>query len=269
MPFSSVKLFPQSKSNTRERHFLLKKSTAAIILALLFLVGFLYTAPKANASDLDKKAPVCQATGNGSHHLISVNKKSLINGNGSISGINANDVVPPFDYNFGGSQYGHFAGHNWPSNEIGRLFMAGCAGKSNELTPVLTKPTVQATCINVQGEAPAVPTQTDSRITVGEPVFENGVWTLQFNKPSDVTHNTPITFESFVWASPFTGVQTVTVLPAGPGDEFWDIKTNSCRTPDTGAGGISNFALMVGGGALGLGMTFLGLTNFIGRRRNV
>lgn len=249
----------------------MNKITAAIILVLLFLVGFLSTAPRANASELDTKAPVCQATGNGTHHLISVNKKSLINGNGSISGINANDVVPPFDYNFGGSQYGHFDGYNWPSNEIGNLFMAGCSGKSNELLPVLAKPTVQATCVNIQGEAPAVPVQTDPRITVGEPVFENGVWTLQFNKPSNVTHNTTVTFEYFVWAAmtpAFTGTQTVTVLPAGPGDEFWDTKTNSCRTPDTGAGGISNTALLWGGLALGGGMVFLGMTNFIGRRRN-
>lgn len=246
-----------------------QRITALIAFISLLFCAIVFALP-AQASDLDTKTPVCQATGNGTHHLISVSKRSLITGNGSISGINANDVVPPFSYNFGGSNHGRFAGHNWPSDEIGNAFMAGCAGNSTEVTPVLAAPTVQATCVNVQGEAPVVPAQTDPNVTVGEPVYENGVWTIQYSKPNDITHNTPVTFESFVWAvmNPvFTGVQTVTVLPAGPGDEFWDAATNACRTPDTG-GGISNFALLWGGIALGGGMIFLGTTNFIGRRRN-
>ncbi|QFG12911.1 hypothetical protein PBI_MIMI_189 [Arthrobacter phage Mimi] len=248
----------------------MKKLVSTVIAFALLMIATVFFASPAQASDIDKKSPVCQATGNGTYHLISVNENSLVNGNGSISGINANDVVPPFDFNFGGSNYGHFAGHNWPSEDIGKAFMAGCAGKTTEVTPTLASPTVQATCVNVQGEKPVAPAQTDPNVTAGEAVFSNGVWTIEYSKPENITHNTPITFESFVWAAMrpvFNGVQTITVLPAGPGDELWDVKTGSCRTPDTG-GGISNTALMFGGIAIGLGMVFLGITSIMKRRES-
>lgn len=242
----------------------MKKFIASFILLGLFLVSFVTLASPAQAS-IPKSISYCQATGSESNpyvHIPNAPLTALIDKDGNFKqgGINAGDKVPPFSWDFGGDDTGSFPGQNWDATLDPNFVDVRKCDPSTIPLPVPTVDFTDATCILNTGSATV--TNTDARVTVSGPELVGKVWNATFTLPVNTT------YETYTWADGKTGNKTFSQTLTDPTtDDLWDTRTNSCRTPDTG-GGISNFALMVGGGALGLGMMFLGATNFIGRRRN-
>jgi hypothetical protein len=243
----------------------LKKITSSILSLLLLLIGTVIFASPAQASEIDSKTTLCQATGNGSYRLINVAKKSLVTGNGSNSGINENDIVPPFDFNFGGNDHGTYPGQNWVPGVSETFFANGCNPNANVLTPNLPAATVQATCMDTTGASFLTTPSQPAGVAISEPKLSNGETTWEFTFSKTVADTV---YETYSFAKDFSETFIVKILPPLTTDPYWDAKKGACNLPDTGAGGISNTALMFGGGAIGLGLLLFGLLTATGRRRN-
>lgn len=240
----------------------MKKLFASALSLALLLIGTVFFASPAQASETGKNITLCQAQGNGGYHLISPSKRSLINGNGSVSGINANDIVPPFTWNFGGNNHGSFPGQNWIPGTSETFFANGCNPNSNDLTPNLPAATVQATCMDPIAAGIISTPEQPSGVNVSAPVLGDNGWTFTFSKTAVDT-----VYETYKWAAGVTETFTVRVLPPLTTDPFWDAEKGECNLPDTGAGGISETALILGGGAIGLGLLAFGILSATGARR--
>lgn len=234
-------------------------------LASIAILSLVSVAP-ANASDTSTKITICHAN-NGTNGFTSntVSKNSIVKKSGDEGGHGNHDedIIPPFPYNFGGNDQGIYSGKNWVSNEIGNAFIANnCQPKGNTVAPVLANSSIIGTCLKPLGDATmiVVPVQSFG-VTASAPVLANGAWTVTYTKPVNTTYNT------YQWIAGFNGTQTITITPPGHGDPYWDDTKNACNLPDTGAGGISNSALMYGGIALGLGMLALAVSVATNRRK--
>ena len=241
----------------------MKKLSASILSLALLFFGAIFFASPAQAGIPDAIS-YCQATGNGTYHVIkNAPLASLITKDGEFKqgGINQNDKVPPFAYDFGGSNSGNKEGLNWVENTDRIFLMNDCQPVTNTLNPP-TMDVVNYTC-TTSGEA--VLNGVDRRVATTGPTLDNE--TKTFTATASLPDNT--TYITYTWADGTIADKTLTtVMPNPTADDLWDEATGGCRTPDTGAGGISNFALMVGGGAMGAGLLLFGILSATGRRRN-
>jgi hypothetical protein len=236
----------------------LKKFFASLLIAIMAALSLTLIASPAQASVPDKIG-YCQAdNGTKGFKQIVAAKDSIITKEGVLkqSGVNENDIIPPFEYDFGGNYHGSFVGLNWTAeNQI--FYANSCSASTNVLTPPVPTFT-EPTCANLTGTVNL--TNSDRRITVDGPTLTNKTWTVVFDKIADTQHN------AYIWTP--GAVLNYTFPVADPiTDPLWDAEKGICRMPDTGAGGISNTALMFGGIALGLGLVATAVAPMI-RKRN-
>lgn len=239
----------------------MKKVFASALSFILLMIGAVFLASPAQASEIDSKVTLCQAQGNGGYHLINPSKKSLINGNGSVSGINANDIVPPFEWNFGGNDHGSYPGQNWVPGTSEQFFANGCSPHSNVLTPNLPTATVQSTCMDPTAAGTiSTPSQPEG-VSISAPTLSrNGKsWEFTFAKTAVDT-----LYETYDFAKDFSTTFLVKILPPLTTDPYWDSSKGACNLPDTGAGSINSMHLVYAGGLIAAGLIF---TSFRNRRK--
>ncbi len=175
-------------------------------------------------------------------------------GNLKQGGINANDKVPPFKWDFGGNDHGSFPGQNW-NESIDRNFLIinDCKPSTVPLgTPAVTF--APATCAAING---AVTVGTvDPRVSVVGPTLTGKMWAVSFEKSADTTYT------KYVWADGATLSHTFEVLDPTT-DPLWDTDKGICRMPDTGAGNIKSENILYAGMLIFAG---LALTALVRRR---
>lgn len=223
----------------------------------IFALTFVSTAP-ANAGT--EKVDICHATGlDGKYVQQSVSKDGTADGHAGTSHQDGQDIIPAFDWIDKNNVRQYFDGQN-----LNLAFMLdnGCNSPTvphtkvvDPIAPIFT----DATCLNLTGTVTAA-NQPEGVTLASGPVFSNGTWTTTY------TANKGYEFSDGTTSATFTNV----VVPAGVGDPNFivDSKTGvgQCEMPNTG-GGINDTALMIGGGALGLGMIFLGIVSLLNRRQ--
>lgn len=242
----------------------MKKFYSTILSLALLLIGAVLFASPAQAGIPDAIS-YCQATASDKNPYVLIKNaplESLIDkktGEFKQGGINAGDKVPPFSWDFGGDNHGsNSTGQNW-NETLDRNFLDVLKCNPSQIPlPVPTVDFTDSTCILIGGNA--VVTNPDSRVSVDGPTRTGKVWNATFSLPTSDTYTV------FTWADGTTADKTFSHTLTDPTtDDLWDTKTGGCRTPDTG-GGISNEALMLGGGAIGLGMIFLSVATLMKRR---
>lgn len=225
----------------------------APIAAVIALAALSLTATPAQASETKTQTICHYDNGQGGKYTQQTVAKASITKAGH--GDHAADIIAPFTWDDGGNDYGTYPGLNWTTANQA-LWANGCNPANAPLAPVLpTQP--QATCLRTDGDL-VIPEQV-AGVTVTSKVTSAG-YVLTYTKPADTIYNT------YVWADGFTGTATILPLPVLTTDPLWDAAHGICRMPDTG-GGISNAALMLGGGALGLGMIAVAGASMINRRK--
>lgn len=237
----------------------MKKFFASFLAVLIAAFSLTLIATPAQAG-VSTNITYCQAdNGIKGFNQITADPKSIITKDGKLkqSGVNADDIIPPFDYNFGGNDYGTFEGWNWTTTENQTLWKNQCKPSHSVLTPVIPLD-LQATCVN-STPALTIPEQ-PAGVTVSS-VFVDGQYEVLFGLIPNTAHNT------YGFPEGFVNPVIVNIIPAGPGDQYWDVEKGACNLPDTGAGGISSSALMFGGIALGLGLVATAFAPMI-RKRN-
>jgi len=237
----------------------MKKVISGVIVLVLTLMGFaalsFASMAPASASEVTNKVTYCQATGNGSFHPITAAENSVIDKDGKLQqgGVNANDIIPPFDYNFGGNDHGTFAGQNW-STENQTLWRNGCNPTNVVLTPVLPIAPIQ-TCADPTPTF-TVPAQ-PSGINVTSAADDKGSYTVAYELPANTVHNT------YSFIAGFVNPVIIATIDNRPLDAMWDAAKGACNMPDTGAGIKSEHVLWAGG------LIFAGLVLLtVSRRRN-
>lgn len=233
-------------------------SIIIIIATVMMFIGLaVLAAAPANASETMNQAICHFDNGNGFVQIV-VSKSSIVKKNGDEGGHgkHAEDIVPPFEYNFGGNDNGNYVGSNW-TPESQKVWANDCKPIGNVLTPVLPAP-VLGTCVNPAGTI-VKPEQSTGVEAFYE--FKNGNYVVTFSKPANTVYNT------YSFPVGFTNPATVKVTAPGHGDQYWDDKKGGCNLPDTGASGISTNALVVAGGLIFLGLLAFSVTSFMGRRK--
>lgn len=249
----------------------MKKVISGVLTAVLTLMGlvalsFASIVP-ANASIDLTNVTICHYNEGqgGRYNQIRVSEHSIVKKTDAFlgHGKHEKDIIPPFDYNFGGSDYGNYPGQNWtPENEAlwkhGNLEMTGCAPFGNPLTPVVPL-SPQATC--VQQFPPLAETVQPAGVTyTAELDKKKAEYIVTFSKPVDTAYNT------YFFAEGVVNPVKVAILPVSPEDEFWDATKGECHLPDTGLFGLSTEATIAGGGLLALGLLFV-VGNAVVKRR--
>jgi len=241
----------------------MKKFVSATLTLALTLIGLaILSITPANASvPLPEKITYCQAQGNGEFHPITPSVRSLVDNKGNFKqgGINANDIIPPFAWDFGGDDHGNFSGQNWTDKSL-NFVDRGCTPLSVELDrPFVTL--VPATCAAPTGSLKIE--AVDPRLTQTGPTLTGNIWTVSFTKPANDTYT------SYVWKDGTTA-ETITKFAevSDPvNDALWDSQKGMCRMPDTGAG-ISGTALVWAGGLIFAGMVLLSVSTLMKRRKD-
>jgi hypothetical protein len=226
--------------------------SALLVLAGILGVSLISTTP-AHASSTDKQV-ICKATESDTNPYVKniVANESIVKGGHGSSGINEGDIIPPFTYNFGGNDYGNYPGQNW--TEKNQKFWANnCEPTNTVLVPILSEQPV-GTCMNPTPQL-AFPTQSEH--IDGSWTLEGNTYTVTFTKTADDAYNT------YTFAEGFTNPVTIEIVPAGPGDPYWDDTKGACNLPDTGAG-VKSEHLVIGGGLIFAGLVLTALV----RRKN-
>lgn len=183
-----------------------------------------------------------------------VSKTAIVNGK-SEHATDPQDIIPPFEYSeTNDGPVLTYPGKNW--DERGQaIYNNGCAvPKKNAeiISPVFE----QATCMNKSGSLlPAV--QGEGVTTAQAPTLNDGVWSVVY-APA----------EGYSFPEGMQSTFAFEVVAPGPSDPNWDAEAGECRIANTGIASINTSTLVIAGGLIFAGMIFLGLTNFIGRRRN-
>lgn len=244
-----------TKGNTlksRTKHI----SAPLVLVPALLAIGFL-AAPSADASE-SKNVTYCQATASETNPYVVVTaaENSVIDKDGVLKqgGVNEGDIIPPFDYNFGGSSSGTFAGQNW-TKENQTLWQNGCKPTGNVLTPILPEAPVQ-TCANPNPTF-TVPTQPEG-VNVTSAADDRGNYTVFYALPQNTKHS------SYVFPEGFVNPVTVTTVDNRPNDPMWDESKQACNLPDTGAGEVNSLHVLYAGVLIFAGLV---LKTFVGRRR--
>lgn len=223
---------------------MLKKIISGAIALFLGLLAVGFVGAPANASETKKEA-VCQATADGHFNPQLVARDSIINGRGD-NGINENDIVAPFDYNFDGGAVEHYPGSKaWadPANQT--LWANLCKPTNNVLTPVLPVSPV-ATCTN-PNPVFTLPVQKDG-INVTSAADDKGNFTVSYELPKNTTYNT------YAFPAGFVNPVTVKTTDNRPLDIYWDSAKGACNLPDTGIGSINSVHILYAGGLIGAGL---------------
>lgn len=228
----------------------------ALTLGLLILS---FGAP-ANASvPTPDKITYCQATGNGDYHEITAATKSLVDKQGVIKqgGINANDIVPPFRWDFGGDNHGDFAGYNYSTTNANFLTVNHC----NPVLERLILPGWKVTDYTCTLAGNAVLTNPDTRLKVTGPTVTGKTVSASFSLPDNTQ------YFIYTWDDRTVADKTLSHTMTDPiTDALWDTSTNSCRTPDTGAG-IKSEHIVWAGGLIFAGLLLTTISGAMRRRK--
>jgi len=198
-----------------------------LLLVLIGVVGLTLTAAPANASE-SQKEPVCHATASDSnpYALVTVARDSIVNGGHGVDGVNAGDLIPPFDYNFNGGAVEHYAGQNWNA-DADKLMSQGCTALNTVLTPVLPVAPVE-TC-TAAAPTLVIPAQ-PAGIDATSAADGKGGYTVLFGLPKNTLTQT------YSLPKDFVNPVTVTTVDGRTSDAYWDAAKGVCALPDTGAG---------------------------------
>lgn len=222
----------------------LKKLGAGIALTGVAFIGVSFaTVLPAQASETSKQA-ICHDTGSGKFVQNTVAKESIVKGGHGNSGVNAGDIVPPFDYNFGGEDHGAYSGKNW-TDENKALWANSCNPANVILTPDPIVAPVQ-TCAN-QNPTFSVPLPTNG-LNVSSSDNGSGVYTVLYELPKNTAHKT------YTFPEDFVNPVTVTTVDNRPLDIYWDSAKGACNLPDTGAGSVNSVHILYAGGLIGAGL---------------
>lgn len=218
---------------------MLKRTYSGALALLLGLLAVGFIAPAANASEA-KNVTYCQATASTTNPYVKItaSENSVIDNEGKLKqgGVNAVDIIPPFDYNFGGNDHGTFAGQNW-TTENQTLWRNGCNPATTILTPNLPTAPIQ-TCAspNPTFSVPAQP----AGINVSSTADDKGNYTVAYELPKNTVHNT------YMFPLDFVNNISVATVDNRPLDAMWDSTKGACNMPDTGAGIKSEHVLWAG-----------------------
>jgi len=105
----------------------IKSVAAGTVAAAFIIVAPTATMAKADShsdSNAHNKITICHATGSQSNPFVKITPDANGVVNGHESHQDANDIIPPFDYNDHGTTK-HFAGQNWDANGQA-IFDNGC-----------------------------------------------------------------------------------------------------------------------------------------------
>jgi hypothetical protein len=233
---------------------MLKKIYTGALALLIGLLSIGFFAPAASASEVTSKVTYCQATASTTNpfNKITAAKDSVLHKDGTLKqgGINANDIVPPFEYNFGGNDYGSFAGQNWTTQNQ-TLWRNDCNPASTVLTPVLPVAPIQ-TCANPNPTF-VVPAQPEG-INVTSAADDKGNYTVSYELPANTVYNT------YSFVTGFVNNVLISTIDNRPLDDMWDAAKGACNMPDTGAGKIKSEHILIGGGLIFTGLVLTALT---------
>lgn len=250
----------------------MKKLVAGITAIFMMTVSFfglmLVVAPAANAGT--EKVGICHANeGKKGFVYIEVAKDGSVNGHAGAGHQAGADIIPSFSWIEkvnGVNTRMYFAGQNTTKTEA-EFSAADCGDVEEEfITVEMPAPTYEpGKCGNPAFEdgkltiPPAV-----EGVTVTD-VKANGIWSVMYALDEGYVWKTPMPgsdeFEARVWEFEVKHISA---------DDLWvvDSKTGvgGCEMPRTG-GGISNTALILGGGAIGAGMLALAGAMMMNRKR--
>jgi hypothetical protein len=242
----------------------LRKITTAILAAAVLGGSAVALAPAAQAGT--DKVTICHATSaaNGKYTINEVSKNATAGGHSGADHQNAGDIIPAYSWVEDGVRH-YFDGQNL---DLVGLIATGCKAPATPVTAAPTAPVyVPATCAtpSLPYGRVIVPTDLGEGVaSATEPALNpaNTEWAVSYALKADTEDNT------YAWPNGQDGTYKFTVVPLSA-DPMWvvDSKTGvgQCEMPETG-GGISNTALILGGGAIGLGLMFTATAGFRRRR---
>lgn len=251
------------------------KKIASILLSFaLLLMSAVFFASPAQAGETD--VTFCHALGNGKYQLkTQVADEGIVNGHAGASHQSGKDIIPSFSWvdKKDKTRY-YFDGQNLDKSY---LLNQGCKENAVGVSVTPNAPTyAPPTCANPNLPWGSVTIPTD----LGNGVLKTTPAVLTENRDKTADWSVTYTIKdndddfAYTWADgnpekttkfSFDAVNIST-------DPLWviDSKTGEghCELSNTGMSGINNNVLLAAGGLLFAGMVFLGVTNFIGRRRN-
>lgn len=236
---------------------MLKKIYSGAIALLLGLLAVGFMGAPANASKpLPTDITYCQAQGNGGYHPVTANVRSLVDNKGHLKqgGINQNDLVGPFDWDFGGDDYGTFAGSaGWNGAESLNFISRGCVpADTRKLATPPTPIYTPGTCEHPEGtftnETAVGSAQTYKKI-IGDLA---PAWAISYT-PAD----------GYKFAEGATTSYTFPVVGPSATDPLFDTAKGICRMPDTGAGKVNSEHILYAGILIFAGL----LLTTVARRR--
>lgn len=225
-----------------------------IFLSLLGFVSLSFATIGPASASVPDKVTICHANeGKKGYTSNTVSKHAVVKktNEGGGHGLHEDDIIPPFDYNFGGSDYGTYPGQNWPATGGEQFIANGCATPE----PVDERKQVAPPVATYNPGTCASPNGSVSYTLTDGSVLNYGPKLVGDLEPAWVVDFDPA--EGFKYAEGITGTYTFPVVGPGPGDEFWDETKGSCNLPDTGLFGLSDEATYLGGGLLILGVLFV------------
>lgn len=241
--------------------------SALLTIMAIFALSFASTAP-ANAGN--DEITICHAdkAPDKPYEKKTVAKSAVVNGHAGSGHQDGADIIPAFDWIDNKNVRQYFDGQHL---ELAFMLDNGCNPPNvphvnvvKAVPPVFTP----ATCLNVTGTVKASDQPEGIKLVVGPKLNSNappgagftGVWVTVYEALDGYE------FEDGTKSVTFTNP----VVPAGVGDPNFivDSKTTvgKCEMPNTG-GGVTDTALMIGGGAVGLGMVFLAGASIVNRRK--
>lgn len=250
----------------------MKKILSSLLSLVILSLGLVFfTSTPASAGN--EPIEFCHALGNGKYHLMSeVADEGIINGHTGTNHQNGADIIPKFTY-IKDKTIEYFDGQNLDKEY---LIKKGCKEDAVPVGVEVPAPSYeQPTCPNPSNEMWGRVTEP----AVGDGVTESpavltvrpdgtAVWTKAYSlKESD---------EDFAYSwkdgNPERTISYTFNAVNISEDDLWiiDSKTGKghCELSNTGLAGIDTNTLVLAGGLIFAGMIFLGVTNFIGRRRN-
>jgi hypothetical protein len=244
----------------------MKKLITALLAGLMLTGATLAISTPAQASS--DKLTICHATGaDGKYVTETPDKSGVVAGHAGASHQDGQDIIPAFTWVADGVRH-YFDGQNL---DKAALLDTDCKAPATTVTASPYAPTyIPASCATP--DLPYGRVVVPGALGLGEGVADasraglnpaNTEWTVKYTltQPTDST--------VYQWPAGFDGTYKFTVVPLSADPLYvLDSRTGvgACEMPDTGAGGISNAALILGGSAIGAGLIFTSVAG-IRRRR--